>query len=70
MSFQFFADEVQFREQTDRQAPMAGVTLPTFKCIACKRVSVTKGCKRTAVGTICAGCHQAREGRTARRAAA
>lgn len=65
MTFQFFADEVQFREQTDRQASCPGVTLPTFKCIACKRVSVTKGCKRTAAGTICAACHQAREYRKA-----
>ena len=26
MSFNYFADEVAFREQTDRQARMAGVT--------------------------------------------
>lgn len=60
MSFQFFADEVLFREQTDRQAPMAGVTLPTFVCVACKRRSVTKGCKRLSIGRICAKCNEAR----------
>lgn len=69
MSFQFFADEVQFREQTERQAPMAGVTRPSFRCIACGRTAAMKGCKKTSVGTICAACHQAREYRKAIKAA-
>ena len=37
MSFNFFADEVAFREQTDRQARMAGVTGPSFRCVACNQ---------------------------------
>ena len=41
MSFKFYADEVAFREQTDRQARMAGVTGPSFRCVACKRVATT-----------------------------
>lgn len=61
MSFKFFADEVAFREQTDRQASMPGVTSPTFRCVACKRRSVTKGCKQLSVGRICAACKLARE---------
>ena len=65
MSFNFFADEVAFREQTDRQARMAGVTGPSFRCVACGRRSAMKGCKRTAAGSICAACHQAREARRA-----
>ena len=60
MSFKFFADEVAFREQTDRQARMAGVTGPSFRCVACKRV---------AIGSICAACNQAREYRKAIREA-
>ena len=69
MSFKFYADEVAFREQTDRQSQMAGVTGPSFRCVACKRVATTKGCKRLSIGSICAACHQAREARKARRAA-
>ena len=65
MSFSYFSDEVAFREQTDRQARMAGVTMPTFVCVACKRRSVTKGCKQLSIGRICAACHQARECRKA-----
>ena len=65
MSFKFFADEVAFREQTDRQSRMAGVTSPSFVCVACKRRSVTKGCKQLSVGRICAACNQAREARRA-----
>ena len=70
MTFTYPADELRFREQTARQAPMPGVTMPTFVCVACGRSSVTKGSKRTAVGSICASCHQAREARRARRQAA
>ena len=70
MSFNYFADEVAFREQTDRQARMAGVTMPTFVCVACKRRSVTKGCKRLAIGRVCAACQQAREQRKAGKGAA
>ena len=70
MSFSYFSDEVAFREQTDRQARMAGVTMPTFVCVACKRRSVTKGCKQLSIGRICAACHQAREQRKARKGAA
>ena len=70
MSFNFFADEVAFREQTDRQAPMPGVTGPSFRCVACKRVATTKGCKRLSIGSICAACNQAREQRRARMGAA
>lgn len=65
MSFNFFADEVAFREQTDRQARMAGVTGPSLRCVACKRVATTKGCKRLSIGSICAACNQAREQRRA-----
>ena len=32
MSFGFFADEIAYREQTDRQSQMAGVTGPSFRC--------------------------------------
>ena len=69
MSFKFFADDVAFREQTERQPPMPGVTLPTFVCVSCKRRSVTKGCKRLSIGSICAACNQAREYRKAIREA-
>ena len=65
MSFQFYADEVEFREQTDRQARMAGVTGPSFRCGECSRVCRTLGRKKTAAGWRCAGCHQAREQRRA-----
>ena len=70
MSFKFFSDEVSFREQTDRQARMAGVTGPSFRCVACKRVATTKGCKRLSIGSICAACKQAREQRRAGKGAA
>ena len=65
MSFNFFADEVAFREQTGRQAGMAGVTGPSFRCGGCSRVRRTLGRKKTAAGWRCAGCHQAREYRKA-----
>ena len=65
MTFSHLIDELRFREQTARQAPMPGVTLPTFVCVSCKRRSVTKGCKRLAIGSICAACNQAREQRRA-----
>ena len=70
MTFSHLIDEQRFREQTARQAPMPGVTLPTFVCVSCKRRSVTKGCKRLSIGRICAACNQAREARRARRAQA
>ena len=60
MSFKFFADEVAFREQTDRQSQMAG---PSFRCGECSRVCRTLGRKKTAAGWRCAECHQAREQR-------
>ena len=69
MSFSHLIDELRFREQTARQAPMPGVTLPTFVCVSCKRRSVTKGCKRLSIGSICAACNQAREYRKAIREA-
>lgn len=55
------ADLADYRAQTERQSSMPGVMLPSFRCVACKRTSVTKGCKRTAAGTICASCKEARE---------
>ena len=67
MSFNYFADEVAFREQTDRQASMPGVMSPTFRCVACKRRSVTKGCKQLSIGRICAACNVARTARKAGR---
>ena len=70
MSFNFFADEVAFREQTDRQSRMAGVTGPSFRCGECSRVCRTLGRKRTVVGWRCAECHQAREQRRAGKGAA
>ena len=70
MSFNYFADEVVFREQTERQASMPGVMSPTFRCVACKRVATTKGCKRLSIGSICAACNQAREQRRAGKGAA
>ena len=69
MTFSHLIDELRFREQTARQAPMPGATLPTFVCVACKRRSVTKGCKRLSIGSICAACNQAREYRKAIREA-
>ena len=65
MSFARQIDEQRYREQTERQASMPGVTSPTFRCVACGRRSVMKGCRRTAAGSICAACHQAREYRKA-----
>ena len=69
MTFPHLIDELRFREQTARQAPMPGVTRPSFVCVACKRRSVTKGCKRLSIGRICAACNQAREYRKAIREA-
>ena len=70
MSFRYFADEIAYREQTERQASMPGVTSLTFRCVACKRRSVTKGCKQFSIGRICAACNQAREQRRAGKGAA
>ena len=70
MSFARQIDEQRYREQTERQASMPGATAPSFRCVACSRRSSMKGSKRTAVGSICASCHQAREARRARRQAA
>ena len=61
MSFHRQIDEQRYREQTERQASMPGVTSPTFRCVACKRVATTKGCKQLSVGRICAACKLARE---------
>ena len=69
MIFTHPSDEHLYREQTARKAPMPGATLPTFVCVVCKRRSVTKGCKRLAIGSICAACNQAREYRKAIREA-
>jgi hypothetical protein len=63
MSFARPIDEHRFREATERQAAMPGVTMPTFVCVACKRRSVTKGCKQLSIGRICAACKLAREQR-------
>ena len=65
MTFTYPADELRFREQTARQAPMPGVMSPTFRCVACGRRSAMKGYKRTAAGSVCAACNQAREARRA-----
>lgn len=70
MTFRLPIDEHRYRETTERQAQMAGATSPSFRCVACSRRSSMKGSKRTAVGSICASCHQAREARRARRQAA
>ena len=70
MSFKFYADEVAFREQTERQSRMAGVTGQSFRCVACKRVATTKGCKRLSIGSLCAARKQAREQRRAGKGAA
>ena len=67
MTFPHLIDELRFREQTARQAPMPGVTRPSFVCVACKRRSVTKGCKRLSIGRICAACNVARTARKAGR---
>ena len=63
MSFNYFADEAAFREQTERQSRMAGVTGPSFRCWECSRVCSTLGRKKTAAGWRCAACNQAREQR-------
>lgn len=65
MSFAYPIDEHRFRDATARQAKMPGVTRPSFVCVACKRRSVTKGCKQLSIGRICAACNQAREYRKA-----
>ena len=69
MSFAHPIDEHRFREATARQAKMPGVTGPSFVCVACKRRSVTKGCKQLSVGRICEACNEAREARKAIREA-
>jgi uncharacterized membrane-anchored protein len=43
--------------------------MPSFVCVACKRRSVTKGCKQLSIGRICAACNEARECRKATREA-
>ena len=63
MSFARQIDEQRYREQTERQASTPGVTSPTFVCVACGRRSAMKGYKRTAAGSVCAACNQAREQR-------
>ena len=70
MTFSHLIDEQRFREQTERQASMPGVTSPTFRCVACGRRSAMKGYKRTAAGSVCAACKQARERRKAGKGAA
>lgn len=40
--FNFFADEVAYRAQTGRQAPMPGVTGPSFRCGECGRALLTE----------------------------
>ena len=70
MTFRLPIDEHRYREPTERQAQMPGATAPSFRCVACSRRSSMKGSKRTAVGSICASCHQAREARRVRRQAA
>jgi len=70
MTFARQIDEQRYREQTERQARMPVVTSPTFRCVACGRRSAMHGYKRTAAGSVCASCHQAREARRARRQAA
>ena len=65
MSFARQIDEQRYREQTERQARMAGVTGPSFRCGECSRVCRTLGRKKTAAGWRCAGCHEAREQRKA-----
>lgn len=69
MTFARQIDEQRYREQTERQAQMPGATAPSFRCAACRRRSSMNGSKRTAVGSICAACHQAREQRKAIREA-
>ena len=58
MSFANPIDEHRFREATERQAKMPGVTGPSFRCVACKRLSI---------GSICAACNVARTARKAGR---
>lgn len=70
MTFSHLIDEPRFREQTDRQSQMAGVTGPSFRCGECSRVCRTLGRKKTAAGWRCAGCHQAREQRKTSKEAA
>ena len=70
MSFARQIDEQRYREQTERQASMPGVMSPTFRCVACGRRSAMHGYKRTAAGSVCAACNQAREQRRAGKGAA
>jgi hypothetical protein len=70
MSFARQIDEQRYREQTDRQSQMAGVTGPSFRCGECSRVCRTLGRKKTAAGWRCAECHQAREQRKTSKGAA
>lgn len=70
MTFRLPIDEHRYRETTERQAQMPGATSPSFRCVACGRRISMKGGKRTAVGSICASCHQAREQRRAVKGAA
>ena len=70
MIFTHPSDEHLYREQTERQASMPGVMSPTFRCVACGRRSAMKGYKRTAAGSVCAACNQAREQRRAGKGAA
>lgn len=50
-----------FREQTERQAKMPGVTRPSFRCRECGRYSGTKGRQKAAEGWRCEACKLARE---------
>ena len=70
MSFARQIDEQRYREQTERQASMPGVTGPSFRCVECGRSRATKGRKKTAAGWRCAECHHALEQRKARMGAA
>lgn len=64
------ADLADYREQTERQATMPGVTRPSFRCAKCGCSKGVSGRKRLSVGWLCAECHQAREYRKAIKEAA
>ena len=56
MSFAYAADEHAYRAQTERQAPMPGVTRPSFRCQHCGQFRGTQGRQKTATGWRCHAC--------------
>lgn len=50
--------EHHYRDRTQTDKSMAGVTTPTFRCKRCKEIRSNKGRKRSGQGFLCSRCGQ------------